>query len=153
MYIVDNVALREGGREKSSQTAESFFKNVYSSFPKAFQRPEWLTDPPAPAYEFDDELIVPEEVLHVIKNTKSLSSPSPIDQVTYRVLKKCPSLLATLTELYNSCWLSTTVPTSWKQGIVRLIPKEAALSINLKSLEISGQLPSPLVWVRCSHQT
>ena len=44
------------------------------------------------------------------------------------MLKKCPSLLATLTELYNSCWVSATVPTSWKQGIVRLIPKEAALS-------------------------
>ena len=41
----------------SSQTAESFFKNVYSSAPKAFQHPEWLPDPPAPTYEFDDELI------------------------------------------------------------------------------------------------
>ena len=61
----------------SSQTAESFFKNVYSSAPKAFQRPEWLPDPPAPAYEFDDELMVPEEVLRVIKNTRSSSSPSP----------------------------------------------------------------------------
>ena len=142
----------EGGR-KSSQTAESFFKNVYSSAPKVFQCSEWLTDPPAPAYEFDDELTVPEEVLHVLKNTRSSSSPSPIDQVSYRVLKKCPSPLATLTELYNSCWISTTVPTSWKQGRVRLIPKEAALNINLKSLEISGQLPSPLVWVRCSHQS
>ena len=61
----------------------------------------------------------------VIKNTRSSSSSSPIDQVSYRVLKKCPSLLATLTELYNSCWVSATVPTSWKQGIVQLI---AALS-------------------------
>ena len=77
--------------------------------------------------QFDNESIATEEVLRVIKNTRSSSSPSPIDQVSYRVLKKCPSLLTTLTELYNSCWETATVPTSWKQGIMRLVPKEAAL--------------------------
>ena len=112
----------------NSQTAETFFTNTYSSNTKSFQRPEWLPEPPAPANVFDEEPIVTLEVLQVIKNTRSSSPPSPIDQVSYRVLKNCPSLLATLTDLYNSCWESATIPTLWKQGVVRLIPKEAAMT-------------------------
>ena len=64
----------------------------------------------------------------MIKHTKSSSSPSPIDQVSHRVLKRCPSLLPALSSLYNACSESASIPSTWKQGVICLIPKEAAMT-------------------------
>ena len=57
------------------------------------EREDWLSEPPLPSTAFNDEPIA-NEISVVIKHTKSSSSPSPIDQVSYRVLKQCPSLLS-----------------------------------------------------------
>ncbi len=100
------------------QTAETFFHNVYSSNTRTFECPEWLPEPPTPTESFDEEPITAAEVLQVIKKSRNSSSPSPINQDSYRVLKRCPSLLPTLTDLYNSCWESATIPPTWKQGVV-----------------------------------
>ena len=64
----------------------------------------------------------------MIKHTKSSSSPSPIDQVSYHVLKRCPSLLPALSSLYYAWWESASIPSMWKQGVIRLIPKQAAMT-------------------------
>ena len=61
-----------------------------------------------------------------ISKTRGQSSPSTLDQITYMIFKKCPSLGPALLDLFNSCWREHHVPSFWKQGVVRLIPKAAA---------------------------
>ena len=124
--ILDDEHSNNVGPAFTSQTAETFFKDIYSSNPRTFQRPDWLPEPPPPTSEFNDIPIANEEISVVIKHTKTSSSPSPIDQVSYQVLKRCPSLLPALSSLYNACWESASIPSTWKQGVIRLIPKEAA---------------------------
>ena len=54
------------------------------------------------------------------------SSPSPLDQISYKIIHKCPSLWPALLHLFNDCWEQHRVPQSWKQGVIHLIPKSAA---------------------------
>ena len=57
---------------------------------------------------------------------RSSASPSPLDQIPYQVLRRCPSIRSALLHLFNICWAGRTVPKSWKEGVIRLIPKSAA---------------------------
>ena len=58
-----------------------------------------------------------EEVQHVIRRCKASSTPSPVNQVHYRVLKNCPSLMPALLRLFNTCWTTSSVPSQWKVGV------------------------------------
>ena len=42
--------------------------------------------------------------------------------------RECPSLTPALLHLYNQCWESSTLPSSWKQAAIKLIPKASAKS-------------------------
>lgn len=64
--------------------------------------------------------------MSVIKKTRALSSPSPCDQIPYKIFKKCHSLHPVLLDLFNSCWKEKYVPSSWKIAIVQLVEKAAA---------------------------
>ena len=109
-----------------ADAAESFFTHVYSSCKREYKQPEWLPDAPAPQQEFDESPITEEQLLAAIKKSRSQSSPSPLDQVTYLVSKRCPCLVPVLVDLFNCCWQEGTIPIGWKQGVIRLIPKAAA---------------------------
>ena len=67
-----------------------------------------------------------EEIESVIGKSKSASSPSPVDQIPYTVLKKCPSLMPALLHLFNHCWSTQTVPKAWKVGVIHLLGKKKA---------------------------
>ena len=109
-----------------AQKAEAFFTEVYSAGPQYFPSPSWLPSPPSPSVDFNTDEISVDEITYVIKRTKSRSSASPLDGISYKILKKCPSLISALFNLYNACWSSATIPQAWKQGVVRLIPKSSA---------------------------
>ena len=66
------------------------------------------------------------EVRGVISGLKSSSIPSPVDQIPYTVIKRCPSLLTALLHMYNCCWTTRAIPTAWKVGIVHLLGKKKA---------------------------
>ena len=108
------------GREESPEPAfsadkaESYFREVYSSSPREFARPSWLPASKPPDCAFNDSPITLSEISDTIKRSESSSSPSPIDRVSYRILKKCQTLLPALVDLYNACWESQTVPLAWK---------------------------------------
>ena len=72
------------------------------------------------------EAITADKVQQVIQKCKATSIPSPVDQMSYRVFKKCPSLLPALLCLFNACWSTSSVPLQWKVGVLRLLGKEAA---------------------------
>jgi len=101
--------------------------HFYYQWPLHFLFASYATAVPPPLrIHLDEESISVEEIAKVIKHTKSKSSPSPLNRIPYQVLKRCPSLLPALFNLYNSCWESGEVPLAWKLGAVRLIPKSSA---------------------------
>lgn len=110
----------------SAEEAESFFTEVYSSARRVFQRPEWLPPTNTPINAFNDDPISTSEVTAVLKRVSSSSAPSPIDRISYKIFKNCPALVPALVNLFNACWESQVVPQAWKQGVIRLIPKQSA---------------------------
>ena len=110
----------------AANTAENYFRTVYHTDHKVFQQPHWLPDAPTPNHPFDESPFTLSELQGTIKKTRVKSAPSPLDQVTYLVFKRCPSLWPVLLDLFNMCWRLQTVPSLWKKGVIRLIPKAAA---------------------------
>ena len=67
-----------------------------------------------------------QEIATVIKRAKASSSPSPFDQIPYRVFKRCPSMSLCLKDLFNLCWVSVSYPAAWKLAAIKLIGKNSA---------------------------
>ena len=109
-----------------SHRAEEFFREVYSAGAKCVSQPQWLPSPPSPSVGLNTDEISVAEISLAIKRSKSQSSASPLDGISYLILKKFPSLVPALFHLFNSCWSTATVPKAWKQAVVRLIPKVSA---------------------------
>ena len=88
----------------------SIFARAYSFRSKVLHTS--FMDAPAPATCSPPvtDLFYPEEVEAVIAKAKTNSSPSPLDQIPYTVLKKCPSLMPALLHLYNACWSHSGCP-------------------------------------------
>ena len=109
-----------------NRDAEDYFTEVYSSVPKTFDKPSWMPEAPAPSVQMDTAAFTVEEVTLVLSRSKSTSCPSPLDQIPYLVLKKCPSLMSSLLHLFNTCWAVKEVPAAWKVGVLRLLGKKKA---------------------------
>ena len=105
---------------------EKYFRTVYHAEPRHFQQPSWLPDAPQPQHPFHESLFTLNELDRIIKKTRASSSPSPLDQMTYLVFKRCPSLATALLDLFNMCWSLQMVPPHWRMGVIHLIPKGAA---------------------------
>jgi len=110
----------------SKEQATSFFTDTYSASPKSFVHPSWMPTPPLPTVQMVTSEFTAEEVEAVIAKAKSKSCPSPVDQVPYIILKKCPSLKAALLHIFNRCWSLQKVPKAWKVGVIRLLGKKKA---------------------------
>ena len=111
----------------SKETAEEFFKSIYKAMPKSFSHPDWMPDAPPPQVPFEHGEITAEEIQYVIKKCKASSTPSPVDQVHYCMLKNCPSLMPALyTSVLKRRWmyfmsankyLNTTIQKAFIDGI------------------------------------
>ena len=110
----------------SKHEAESFFTSTYSATAKTFNRPSWMPEPPSPTIAMDTSEFTEEEVRHIITKSKATSTPSPVDQIPYLVLKKCPSLTPALLHIFNTSWALQRVPAAWKVGVIQLIGKKNA---------------------------
>ena len=60
------------------------------------------------------------------QSSKELGHPLH-DQIPYQVFKRCPSLTHALLSLFQCCWSTSTIPTSWKLAGIKLIGKSSAL--------------------------
>ena len=120
----ENYTSIEPTFDKSN--AEDYFTEVYSSVPKTFTKPSWMPEAPAPSVPMDTAAFTVEEVTLVLSRSKPASCPSPLDQIPYLVLKKCPSLMSALLHLFNTCWAVKEVPAAWKVGVLRLLGKKKA---------------------------
>ncbi len=63
------------------------------------------------------------EVAAVLDRVDGQSAPG-MDGIPYRLYQKTPMALQALLHLYNMVWTEGTVPRSWKQSIIKPIPKE-----------------------------
>ena len=107
--------------------AEVYFNQVYSTSPATFTRPLWMLEPPSPSTGLDGSAFTEEELSLIISRLNSSSCPSPMDQIPYLVLKKCPSLTPALLPVFNSCWSVKRIPAAWKVGVLRFIGKKQAV--------------------------
>ena len=82
---------------------------------------------PSPKTEVDSDEIRENEVSRAIKHSKSSSTPSPFDQVSYLIFKGCPALQTALLDLFNTCWSQSVIPTQWKMAAIKLIAKPSAM--------------------------
>ena len=86
-----------------------------------------MPEPPCPSTGLDVSAFTEEELSLIISRLNSSSCPSPMDQIPYLVLKKCPSLTPALLHVFNSCWSVKRVPAVWKVGVLRLIGKKQSV--------------------------
>ena len=82
------------------ESAESYFQEVYDASSHSYTRPDWLPESPPPTTAFNEDPISRSEVEEIIKHMRSTFSASPLDQVSHRALKHCPSLMPALIDLY-----------------------------------------------------
>ena len=111
----------------SQQDAHDYFSTEYSSQPHHFTKPAWMPSPANPVYPMSSlGPVTRDELTTIIRRSRSLSSPSPLDQIPYQIFKKCPSLVPALLDLFNSILAEGTVPSSWKNAVFKLIGKSAS---------------------------
>ena len=110
----------------SKHEAKSFFTSTCSATSKTFSLPSWMPEPSSPKIPMVTSEFTEEEVSHIIAKSKATSTPSPVDQIPYLVLKKCPSLTPALLHIFNSSWEQKRVPAAWKVGVIQLLGKKNA---------------------------
>ena len=79
-----------------------------------------------PVFNFNESPFSIEEIRSTIIRSNASSTPSPLDQIPYRILKRCPSLVHAVFKLYNQCWQTSTIPQAWKTASIRVIAKGSA---------------------------
>ena len=85
-----------------------------------------IPPPPEPACVMDMTPVTEEELARVIRKSKSSSTPSSFDRISYMILKRCRSLRPALLDLFNRIIMEGKVPSGWKSASVKLIPKSSA---------------------------
>jgi hypothetical protein len=88
----------------------------------------WMLEAPSPIHPFLEDSISTAEIVLVIRKSKGSSTPSPVDQIHYKIFKHCLSLVSALHHLYNKCWSTLIVPSQWKAAVLKLLGKKAATS-------------------------
>ena len=114
-------------KSQSWKAHQSFLKNLCFT---SHYIPQTIVDANTkpPTYNFPNDPISDEELHEVIRRVSSISAPSPFDQIPYSVFKKCPSIRVALLDVFNSCLSTKSILSQWKNGSVKLIAKQSALS-------------------------
>ena len=124
--LLSDQSLDVAGPSFSAATAFSHFSESYGSSHPSFSKPDWLPSPVPPLVPFESDDFCLEELRHVVNRSKAKSTPSPLDQVSYQIFKRCPSLVAALLDLFNCCWRASVVPAAWKMAVIKLLGKSSA---------------------------
>ena len=84
--------------------------------PKGFNIPSWMKQLEEPVKDFDIKPPAYNEINKIIMKMKSSGSSCPIDQVSTRMLKKCPILRTILWKICCYCWEYNHFPAEWKKS-------------------------------------
>ena len=125
--VVSNIPPAFSAQTAQRFFSERFFSEQFSSQPHEFSQPIWMPATEDPKYEMPHlDPITREELLAKIKRSTFSSAPSPLDQISYRIFKNCPSLTPAVLDRYNSVLSEGVVPSSWKNAVFKLLGKSAA---------------------------
>ena len=112
----------------SPQEAHNRFTEQYSAQPHNYSTPSWMPSPASPKHAMSSVNSVPrDELLGTIKQSCAMSAPSPLDQIPYQVFRKCPSLIPSLLNLFNTVLSDGTIPSIWKVAVFKLVGKRTAV--------------------------
>ena len=126
-HLLDDSSQQDIEPQFSEEDAIRHFTETYSTQAKSFSLQNWMSPPPnTPTKAFNCEGITAQEIIAAISKSKAKSAPCPFDGVPYRVFKNCPALVVALQDLYNLCWVQSTIPAEWKTASMRLIGKQTA---------------------------
>ena len=118
--ILDEEAAFSVSPSFTAEEAHRYFSDVYSSSSHQFERQSWMPVPPLPASDMvmDMSPVSAEELRKVISKSNSTSAPSPLDRISYKILKQCPSIQPALLDLFNQVIMEGHVPLAWKSAEV-----------------------------------
>lgn len=88
--------------------------------------PSWMTPCDSPSAPSVVDNVSREEIVCHLKRSRNGYSPCLLDQIPYKILKKCPSIIDALLNIYNHCLYLSAIPASWKLGVTKLLGKPAA---------------------------
>lgn len=108
--LLDNKSVGDIQPAFTANDATSFFAKTYHAEPKIFTKPVWMPSPTLPTTQFNTGSISMEEITLAIRRARSISAPSPFD------------------DLYNFCWAHAVIPSAWKQAFITLLAKDSASS-------------------------
>ena len=112
----------------SKEEAHSYFSSVYSSSPHVLVDPPWLARALDPGVLFNITEFEVEEIDETAKRSRSSSAPSPLDQISYRIIKMCTAIIPILVHLFNIAWCTGTIPPPWQVAVIKLLPKSTSAS-------------------------
>ena len=96
--------------------------------PSCFRRSPWLARAPDPGVLFNITEFEVEEIDEAVKRSRSSSAPIPLDQISYRIIKTCPTIIPILVHLFNMAWCTGTIPPPWQVAVIKLLPKSTSAS-------------------------
>ena len=103
IHVLNNCKVALDLQWYTKEEACDYFTEVYHAGSRNFVQPalsKHLHPQHLKLIEFDSEEIVV-KISRATKCSKSSSSPSPFDRISYLILKRCTSLLTALQDLFN----------------------------------------------------
>ena len=111
----------------TKESCYSFFQSTYmNSNDVGIQNAAWMSPRKLPFSPFNSSEITMEEIRYRLQKSRNGSSPGPIDQVPYSILKRCPSCSLAMLHIFNCCLSSSVFPSAWQVAIIKLLSKSAA---------------------------
>ena len=91
---------------------------------KRFYIPSWIPACKTPTYQYDITPPTYQEITKIIRHMKASGSPSPLDQISIIVFKRCPYLRSYLQDVFKKVSCTGQIPSMWKKALTILIYKK-----------------------------
>ena len=102
-----------------------YFRNTLScKLKNDFATPGWFVTIDRPTSAANVTPPSYNEVARAINKSRAGASPSPLDQISIIVLKRCPILRTILHKLIVDCWNRKYIPSVWRRGVTVLVYKK-----------------------------
>jgi len=114
----------------STEACRAHFRGALQKKPNEgkYKISNWIPTLKEPIVPFNDLPPTYSEVAGVINQSRTSSSPCPLDQMSVLVMKKCPIVRTVLHKLFTECWIQRNIPDCWKNALTILIYKKGDAS-------------------------
>ena len=102
---------------RSNQLSEHVVDTTTPVSTRNTQIPSWMKPHKLPSSPFDIVGVCKSEITNQLMQSRNSSPPCPYDQISYKILKKCPSVVEALMNIDNHCLYHSAVTASWKAAV------------------------------------